>query len=219
MRRQACTVGRKKVKQSRFGLCVLLLAALLLFSLVQLEQKIRPVARLMAEYECREQAVRWMQAAVGDCLQQSPELLKNLYMLRCDENGRVQGAETDTARLARLQYTLEGDLTQAMEAGAADFTIPLGTLLGLQVFSGRGPNVTVKVIPLSHVESRVETDFSAAGVNQTKLQTDLVFSVQLCAVLAGIQVETTAQSTICVAQLLIVGETPQFYMEGADSSA
>lgn len=215
MRRQNSAAGRKKGKLNRFALCALLLSALLLFSLVKLEQKIRPVARTMAEYECHERAVRWMQAAVGDCLRRSPELLEDLYILRYDETGLVQSAETDTSKLARLQYTLEGDLTQAMEEGAADFSIPLGTLLGLQLFSGRGPDITVKVIPLSHVESRVETGFTAAGVNQTKLQTDLVFSVQMCAVLAGMQVETTAQSTICVAQVLIVGQTPEFYVEGS----
>lgn len=215
MLRQNCAPGRKKTKLSRFGLCVLLLFALLLFSLVKLEQKIRPVARTMAEYECRERAVLWMQAAVGDCLRHSPELLESLYFFRYDSSGQVQSVQADTAKLASLQYMLEGELTRSMEEGAADFSIPLGTLLGLQLFSGYGPDITVKVIPLSHVESRVETGFTAAGVNQTKLQTDLVFSVQLCAVMAGMQVETTAQSTVCVAQAIIVGETPQFYLEGA----
>lgn len=215
MRRQNSTAGRKKMKLNRYFLSVLLLTALLLFSLVKLEQKIRPVAGTLAEYECRERAIRWMQAAVGDCLQQSPELLEDLYAFRYDSSGQVQSVEADTIKLASLQYLLEGELTRSMEEGAADFSIPLGTLLGLQLFSGRGPDITVKVIPLSHVESRADTSFSAAGVNQTKLQTDLVFSVQLCAVLAGMQVETTAQSTVCVAQAVIVGETPQFYLEGA----
>ena len=209
---------RRRGPAHRFALCALVLTALLLFSLVKLEQKIRPVARSMAEYECKERAVRWMQTAVADCLQNSPELLEDLYILRYDETGQVQSAVGDAARLTRLQYALESDLTQSMEEGEADFSIPLGTLLGLQLFSGRGPDISVKVIPLSHIESRVLTGFVSAGVNQTKLQTDLVFSMELCAVLAGMQVETTAQSTICVAQLLIVGETPQFYLQGADSS-
>lgn len=215
MRRQNSAASRKKSKLNRFALCALLLSALLLFSLVRLEQKIRPVVRTMAEYECKERAVRWMQSAVADCLRDTPELLEDLYLLQYDSAGRVQSAEADASRLAQLQYMLESDLTQSMEEGAADFSVPLGTLLGLQLFSGRGPDVNVKVIPLSHVETRVETSFTSAGVNQTKLQTDLVFSVQLCAVLAGMQVETTAESTICVSQLLIVGQTPQFYVEGA----
>lgn len=215
MRRQNSAASRKKSKLNRFALCALLLSALLLFSLVRLEQKIRPVARTMAEYECKERAVRWMQSAVADCLRDTPELLEDLYLLQYDSAGRVQSAEADASRLAQLQYMLESDLTRSMEEGAADFSVPLGTLLGLQLFSGRGPDIDVKVIPLSHVETRVETSFTSAGVNQTKLQTDLVFSVQLCAVLAGMQVETTAESTICVSQLLIVGQTPQFYVEGA----
>lgn len=218
MQRRAYAVRQKHGPARRFMICALLLAALLLFSLVKLEQKIRPVAQAMAEYACREQAVRWMQTAVADCLQNAPELLEDLYTLQYDEAGQMQSVVGDTARLTLLQYTLESDLTRSMGEGKADFAIPLGTLLGLQLFSGRGPDIAVKVIPLSHIESRVETGFVSAGVNQTKLQTDLVFSVQLCAVLAGMQVETTAESGICVAQLLIVGDTPQFYLEGADSS-
>ena len=54
MRRQNSAASRKKSKVNRFALCALLLSALLLFSLVRLEQKMRPVARTMAEYECRE---------------------------------------------------------------------------------------------------------------------------------------------------------------------
>ena len=135
MQRRGFVTDVKKQKRSRFGLCVLLLAALLVFSLVKLEQKIRPVARVMAEYECKERAVRWMQSAVADCLRDTPELLEDLYLLQYDSAGRVQSAEADASRLAQLQYMLESDLTQSMEEGAADFSVPLGTLLGLQLFA------------------------------------------------------------------------------------
>ena len=77
--------------------------------------------------------------------------------------------------------------------------------------------MNVKVIPLSHTNSRLDSTFSEAGVNQTQLQTDLVLSVELCCVLAGMQGGTEARCQGRAAQIVIVGETPQFYVQGAGS--
>ena len=201
----------------RFRLLALMLTALLLLCLFKLEQQIRPVALTMAQYACKGRAVRWMELTVAQKQQEEPELLEELYILERDEAGRVVSVTANAANLTRLQYALETALTEGLEAGELDFDIPLGTLTGLQIFSGRGPGVNVKVIHLSHIDSRLDSTFSEAGVNQTQLQTDLVLTVELCCVLAGMQVETEAQCQVRAAQIVIVGETPQFYVQGAGS--
>ena len=218
MRRQGGAAGRKRVRLNRFWLCSLCLAALLVFALVKLEGRIRPVARRAAEYACQARAAQWTQQVVAGCLNEQAALFENLYTVRYDAAGGVQSASVDAAGLAALQYALESELTRSLEAGEMDFSIPLGTLSGLQIFSGRGPEIRVRVVPLAHVDSRVDSSFMAAGINQTQLRTDLVFTVHMCALLAGEQVEASAQSEICVAQLFVVGQTPQFFVEGADAA-
>ena len=100
--------------------------------------------------------------------------------------------------------------------GRAKLAVPLGTLTGVQALAGLGPELTVRAVPLSNVESKVESRFSSAGVNQTKLEVNVTFTVELCAMLAGAQAETTVTSEVCVAQMLIVGQVPEFYAQGGD---
>ena len=92
-------------------------------------------------------------------------------------------------------------------------SIPLGTLSGIQFFSGLGPKITVQVQPLSLVTSQVRSNFSQAGVNQTRLEITICFSVQIGALLAGEVIPVDIQSEILAAQVLIVGEVPQLYAQ------
>lgn len=216
MQRQKAYPRPRLRLRHKFLICVLFLLGLLAFSLVKLEQKIRPVAATVAAYECRANAVRLMQAAVNQSLLETPQLYENLYDVQYDSAGAIQSVAVNSLNMTSLQYQLETMLAHTLEQGGAGFGVPLGTLTGLQIFAGRGPAVAVKVIPLSHVESQVVSGFTSAGVNQTKLQIDLKFTAKLCAVLAGVQTQTSVETQICVAQLLIVGKTPQFFAQGAD---
>ena len=68
----------------------------------------------------------------------------------------------------------------------------------------------MRAIPLSNVESKVESRFSSAGVNQTKLEVNVTFTVELCAMLAGAQAETTVTSEVCVRRCSLWGRCRNF---------
>lgn len=212
---------RQKMRASRkFLLAVLFLLALLAFSLVSLEQKIRPVALTVAEYECRDLCIHTMQNAVNKTIEERPELYQELYDVQRDSTGQIVSVACDTLRMNQLQNDLEETLSKALDSLArAQLKVPLGTLTGVQALAGLGPELTVHAVPLSNVESRVESRFSSAGVNQTKLEVNMTFTVEMCALLAGAQAQTTVSSEVCVAQMLIVGQVPQFYAQGGDLTA
>lgn len=209
---------RQKMRaRHKFLLAVFFLLALLAFSLVSLEQKVRPVALTIAQYECRDLCIHTMQNAVNKTIDERPELYKELYDIQRDSAGQIVSVACDTLRLNQLQNDLEETLSKSLDSlGRAKLAVPLGTLTGVQALAGLGPELTVRAIPLSNVESKVESRFSSAGVNQTKLEVNVTFTVELCAMLAGAQAETTVTSEVCVAQMLIVGQVPEFYAQGGD---
>lgn len=208
-------VRAKMRLRHKFLLSVLFLLAILAFLLTLLEQKIRPVAQTIATYQCEELCVRTMQDAVAKSLENSPELHRQLYELQRDETGQIISVSCNTLQMNILQNQLEQALNEALDNLAEDVTyIPLGTLSGLQAFSGLGPRIPVHNIPLAHVTSQLNSQFTSAGVNQTKLEVNITFCAEMSAIMAGIRADTTVESEICVAQLLIVGQVPQFYAGG-----
>lgn len=111
---------------------------------------------------------------------------------------------------------LKAELTQAISnellaMGEQRVDIPLGTMLGWQFLTGRGPDIPLKLIPASFVQSSVTDVFETAGINQTQHRVMLSFQVEVSAILPGCSVSVLVQNDFCAAQTLIVGQVPQVY--------
>lgn len=199
----------------KFVAAVVVLISLLVASLISLNRQIAPVARSIAAYQCKSRFVQLMQAAVIENLKTLPAQYDDLYTIQYDKAGAIQSVSANTRLLNTLQYELEGKVNEALASSAnTPIQIPVGTLSGLQLLAGRGPAVAVRAMPLSVVESRTESDFISVGINQSKLQVNLVFSVQMKSILANTSTGIQVESKVCIAEILIVGEIPQVYMEG-----
>lgn len=210
----------KKRGSRKFMLAVLFLLALIAFSFASLDSKIRPVALTIAEYQSRNRCVEAMRLAVLDSLQEMPATYDELYTIEKDVKGNITSILCNTRNMNELQNRLEvaADLALA-EIAEKPAQIPLGTLTGVQLLSARGPLIEVESLPLSAVESRVDSSFVSAGINQTKLDVNLVFSVDVQVLFAGVSEHTVFESSVPVAQVILVGETPEFYAGNAEFSA
>lgn len=209
-------VKQKRVKRKGASRALWLLAAflfaVLLFLLLALERNLRPVAKTVAKIKSREVCVNVMQAAVRDLLETQPQLFDELFSITQDNIGHVTGAVCNPAELAIVQNTLEGAVSEALQnSRLLKFPVPMGTLSGMQLLAGLGPGVPVRAVPLSAVQSRVETQLTSGGVNQTVLEVDVVLSVEMSTLLAGSETHETVESRIRAAQVMVVGEVPQFY--------
>lgn len=188
------------------------LAVILIFLLLALEHQLRPVAFAVAKMKSREICVNVMQKAVEQSLAENPELYERLFKIQTDATGKITSAVCDPLAVNQLQNTLEGKASSALnEQGQLRFPVPLGTLSGLQLLAGLGPGIPVRAVPLSAVQGSIETNFVSGGINQTVLEVDVVFKVELGTLLAGTQTHETVESRVRAAQMLVVGDVPRFY--------
>lgn len=186
--------------------------ALFLFGLQRADQAMRPMVKQVLEYQCKALAVQTIQQACNSILEQNSSLYQDLYSIQRDGEGRVQSVVANTARINSLEDALVDRVNQSLDQlQQVPLRISIGTLSGIQLFTGRGPTIPIQVQPLSLVSSQVESDFSQAGVNQTRLEISVCFSVQMGAVMAGQVIPVDAQAEVLAAQILIVGEVPQLY--------
>ncbi len=216
MQRARLTVASKRKRRPllRFPVLVLLLVGMLAFSIFQLEQKVRPVAAQIAAYQSRVLAVRTIQKACHQILTQQQELYEDLYQISRDDAGQIQSIESNTQRINLLEEVLVEEVNTALlDMGQLPLEIPVGTLSGLQSFSGLGPCVSVQAIPLSLASSEVHSRFTSAGINQTQMDVSIHFTVTVGAVLAGFTESIQVEADFTVAQILIVGQVPQVYAQ------
>ncbi len=197
-------------KQRRVRLCAV--TALFLFLLLGIDHQLRPVITQMAEYQCRLISLRAINEAVEEELSRMGDLDSVLVRTEKNKAGTINAIEVNAIEVTRLKTQLTSAVAQRLlELGKQEISIPLGTLLGWQILSGRGPNIRLQVVPASFVRSFVTDSLESAGINQTQHRVLIKFEVDMSAILPGYAVSVLVEDEVCVAQTLVVGEVPKVY--------
>lgn len=186
------------------SVCALLLLGLLLGGL---ELGIRPVMRRVA----RDRAGALAEQTASRAVQQelASEDYGELLRVSRDSSGQVTSLELDTVKSNQLKTRVTSRLLRELaQQGRQRFCVPLGTLVGSGLFAGRGPELTFETAPTGMVESRFESRFEEAGINQVLHQVLLVVETRVATLAAGSREEITVRSEFLVAQTVITGEVP-----------
>ena len=95
--------------------------------------------------------------------------------------------------------------------------MPLGTLLGSEIFSGRGPLIPITLSPMGLANIQTTSNMRQAGINQVLHEVVLSVEVEVSAILPGYSADASAQSDYLIAQTVIVGNVPDRYSEASNS--
>jgi hypothetical protein len=91
---------------------------------------------------------------------------------------------------------------------ACEEVIPLGTLLGGDLFYGRGPGVTLKLTLSGNISADLKGSFESAGYNQTRHRMMLDISASVYTFLPGMRATADVKTNVLVAETVIVGTVP-----------
>lgn len=94
-------------------------------------------------------------------------------------------------------------------------------MLGINVFSGYGPDISIKLVPLGNIETKFDTNFSSEGINQTKHTIYMNIQSAITVVAPFIGSSVNCNSSVTVAETIIVGDIPATYynIEGLENVA
>lgn len=187
-----------------------------------LDSQTRPVIQTMAAYQARVFATQAMNQAVQQVLDRQQLDYESLVQLSYDQQGQVASIQTDMLRLNQLKADITQAVSQRMQLlKTQSVQVPLGTLLGGQLLSGRGPQVEFKILPAGYTLSSIENSFDSAGINQTRHQLLLDVQVGIVAIIPGYTVSTQVNTNFCLAETVIVGTVPEAFTKitGDDRSS
>ncbi len=191
----------------------LILAGLIPVALVLLiDSQLRPVIRTMAAYQANTCAVQAVNEAVYAQVAELGVEYGDLVELNTNQQGDVTALQTDMAALNRLQSSItQRIISQVGRLQQESIWVPLGTLIGGPLFSGRGPQIEIRLVPASYIETSVTNVFDSAGINQTRHQVMLNVKMTISAIIPGYSVSTEVSTGVCLAETVIVGLVPQAY--------
>ena len=204
------------VRQGNVATVVLpaVLALTLLFLLVHtLNARLRPVLEAAASSQATNLMTQAIDAAVDNCLQENNMNYVDFVTLETDLAGKITSITSNTAANSRFKRQVSEAVTQRLNSLDGDaLGVPLGTLTGQPLLSGAGPKVRIKVDSVGEVTADYVNSFTSAGVNQTLHRVCLDIRATIYLFLPGEVLPVSVSSSICVAETVIVGETPDTYL-------
>lgn len=129
-----------------------------------------------------------------------------------DNDGKITAVKSNMPEFNRLQsQVLDMILERISDVSTRDLSIPLGSLTGSTLLSGRGPLITVRMQSVGSSTAWLENQFISAGINQTKHQILLNVDVYVSILLPGFRTATKVSNSFVVAETVIVGSVPETY--------
>lgn len=131
-----------------------------------------------------------------------------------DLNGRITALKTNMAEVNRLKTDILNLINDEILAlDTANITIPIGSLVLPEFFSGQGIGIPIQILSIRNSDGSFKSYFSEAGINQTLQQLTMDVSVDVSVLVLGKTESFTVSSQVVVAETVIVGQVPNTYLQ------
>ena len=199
-------------RRNRKAIALFSVALLLFGSSWLLVTQMQPLIARVAVTRVSNQVSRIISSAVNEAVSRGEVEYDRLISFEKDNDGRVTAISSNMAEFNRLQSLIDSAILEKLsETSTSTISIPVGTLSGIALLSGRGPALKVKMQSVGSSVSRFENEFVSAGINQTKHRVVLYVDVGVSVLLPGFRTATEVSGAYVVAETVIVGNVPQSY--------
>lgn len=202
-------------RDGRLTAALPVLAALALSGVMlgMVNRRLGPVLEAKASSQATNLMTQAIDTAVDNCLQENGMSYGDFVTITTDGLGKVTALTSNTVANSRFKRQVVEAVTRRLTTLDSDaLSVPLGTLTGQPLLLGKGPSVRVRVDSVGEVTAGYANSFTAAGVNQTLHRVSLDITATIYLFLPGKILPLSVSSSACVAETVIVGETPDTYL-------
>ena len=212
--------GRQQPSLPKRVLLAALMALLGLYAgMLLLDVRIKPVIATVGTARAKAIANTSIMQAVEEELKQNGGEYEDLVSIRVGDSGEIRAVMSNIIKINQLKARISERVQENLTIDMIHVSIPLGNLIGGDIFSGRGPLIRFKLPPYGNTVVNVQNEFTSAGINQTLHRIVLTVDAGISIVLPLTSVTTTVTTGVVVAETIIVGEVPERYAAFEEGTA
>ena len=144
----------------------------------------------------------------------SQEDFASLRYVRFEKNeaGEIAAVSADMGAVNALSAAILENVVGTAENRTLTVKIPAGSLSGVSLLMGRGPEVPVEILMLTSSRVGFDNSIVSAGINQTKHRLLLTVCVDIDVVVPWGTRSTQVQSQVLIADTIVVGQVPETFV-------
>lgn len=208
--------GRKRIKPIvKFIFIVVLLITLL----AVINSYITPVITMVVKSKIESLACEAINTAVYEELSQENVNYSDFISISKSNENQVLSISSDSVKINKFKTAIISQANAKLnEDNVKNVKIPIGTLIGINVFSGRGPNISIKAVVVGNIKTDFRSNFESTGINQTKHQIYIDVCVKMAIMLPNYDNYVDINTSVMIAETIIVGSTPGVFASGSHTN-
>ena len=108
---------------------------------------------------------------------------------------------------------MQSDLTLLINkeleiSGKRTSKIAVGSLTSSYLLTGKGPKINIRVSPIGVADVKLKSDFSEAGINQTRHRISAIVCVKMTSSVPLYSFETESDFEFILAENILIGDVP-----------
>ncbi len=139
---------------------------------------------------------------------------EDLITVERSEQGEITAITSDSLQINRIArdaaYMSQQNLQTMSESGV---DVPLGAFFGIEAWSGFGPKIHMKIIPISNVACSFVSKFEQAGINQTKHSIYLEIVADISIIMPSGTSNFASLTEVLICESVLVGKIPDTYLQ------
>lgn len=177
---------------------------------------IRPVFLKRIEYYAHKSATETINRSIEEVFSKST--FDDLIILDKNGDGSVSALKSNTVEMNKLRASVSKSLDENMNRQKVDsINIPLGSLVGNELFSGLGPEIRIKIKPIGKLSIDFFDNFESCGINQSRHTVYLKASMDISIITTQATTTGSVSAKIPVSETVIVGNVPTYLGNGYKS--
>lgn len=206
---------KKRRGKKKLLIALLIVSAVIAAACIFISKNVNPMILTISNEKVHELANDALSNAVIDVMSNTGDV--EYLKVERDKDGKIQSVDVDAALVSVLaqKITIEAQ-NRINKVGRNGIKIPLGSLSGITVFTGLGPDINIKVYLVGSTQTQILSVFSDAGINQTLHRLYLTVSGSVAVAVPGLPSTIKTSTQVLMSELIIVGEVPPTYLNSTN---
>lgn len=200
---------RRKRRNNKFGLIVIVILIFLIFCMIFLECRLKPVVSGFAEVNAKSMATEAINKSVMEILDETDISCEELETIKYSNTNRITSINSNTITANKLK----SKITLRVQRNLSDINnrkinIPVGSIIGGELMQGRGFSIPLNVSVSGNINSDFVSEFEQGGINQTVHKLSVKVSADLTVRLPTGTEKTKVETSVLIGETVIVGDVP-----------
>lgn len=126
-----------------------------------------------------------------------------------DEQGNISMLKADTLKMSKIASDVALNSQKELKAlGHIGIKVPIGYIFNNNILANIGPDVSVKMEPIGYIETKYQSEFESAGINQTRHKIYVQVYAKVRIIIPTKKDDIEVKSEVPISETIIVGKTP-----------